>query len=137
MKRLLVVLPFTLLAAALMLPALPGRSAAVDPPQRKLLFLTQSSGFEHSTIKRASPDELSHSERVLTEIAARAGIVVTSTKDCNLITADHLKNYDAVFFYTTGELPIPKPQELLDYVKAGHGFVGSHCATDTFHQWEE
>ena len=47
-----------------------------------------------------------------------------------------LKNYDAVVFAsTTGELPIPDPKGFLDWIKAGHAFIGLHSAADTFHQW--
>ena len=50
------------------------------------------------------------------------------------MSADALKNYDGVIFAnTTGDLPIPDPQAFIDWVKAGHGFVGAHSATDTFH----
>ena len=46
----------------------------------------------------------------------------------------NLQNYDAVLFAsTTGDLPIPDKQGLLDWIAAGHAFVGVHAATDTFH----
>jgi type 1 glutamine amidotransferase len=46
----------------------------------------------------------------------------------------HLKNYDAVIFAsTTGDLPLPDPQGFLDWIAAGHAFIGIHAATDTFH----
>ncbi|MBI5766267.1 MAG: ThuA domain-containing protein [Verrucomicrobia bacterium] len=48
----------------------------------------------------------------------------------------NLKNYDAVAFVsTTGDLPLPDPQGFVDWVAAGHGFVGVHAATDTFHRF--
>lgn len=108
-------------------------------PEAKLLFVTQSAGFEHSVITRDpnAPEKLSHAETILTEICAPAGIKVTCTKDSGQLTPDYLKQFDAVFFYTTGDLPIPNRQDLLDYVAAGKGFIGSHCATDTFHGWKE
>jgi type 1 glutamine amidotransferase len=56
------------------------------------------------------------------------------------ITGENLKKYDAVFFYTTGELPLTEAQksDLLAFVrKDGKGFGGSHCATDTLYQWKE
>ena len=41
--------------------------------------------------------------------------------------------YAGVFFaQTSGDLPIPDPQGFLDWIAAGHGFVGIHSATDTF-----
>ena len=52
------------------------------------------------------------------------------------LSPESLKNYDAVAFVsTTGELPIPDPQGLLDWIKAGHAFIGIHAASDTFHKW--
>jgi hypothetical protein len=50
-----------------------------------------------------------------------------------------LKSYDAVVFYTTGELPIGDADKtnLLAWVKSGKGFAGIHSATDTFYQWPE
>ena len=47
---------------------------------------------------------------------------------------DSLKNYDAVIFAnTTGDLPLPDREAFIEWIKAGHGFVGMHSATDTFH----
>jgi len=50
------------------------------------------------------------------------------------MNATALKQYDAVIFAnTTGDLPLPDRQAFIDWVKAGHGFVGMHSASDTFH----
>ena len=50
----------------------------------------------------------------------------------------NLKNYDAVIFAsTTGDLPLPDKQGFVDWISAGHGFVGIHAATDTFHKTGE
>jgi uncharacterized protein len=47
----------------------------------------------------------------------------------------NLKTYDAVIFAsTTGDLPLPDKQGFIDWIAAGHGFVGIHAATDTFHK---
>ena len=52
-------------------------------------------------------------------------------------TVDNLKNYEIVMFYTTGVLPIPEDAKkyfIQDWLKQkGHGFIGVHSATDTFH----
>lgn len=46
----------------------------------------------------------------------------------------NLKNYDAVVFAsTTGDLPLPDKQGFIDWIAAGHAFVGVHAAADTFH----
>ena len=52
------------------------------------------------------------------------------------LSPENLKNYDGVVFAsTTGDLPIPDPQGLLDWIKAGHAFIGIHAASDTLHGW--
>jgi type 1 glutamine amidotransferase len=53
------------------------------------------------------------------------------------INADTLKPFDAVFFFTTGD-PVVNDKELdalLDFVKSGKGFLGTHCATDTMYKY--
>ncbi len=50
------------------------------------------------------------------------------------LAPDSLKNYDAVIFAnTTGDLPLPDRDAFIAWLKAGHGFVGMHSASDTFH----
>jgi type 1 glutamine amidotransferase len=52
------------------------------------------------------------------------------------LSPENLKNYDGVIFAsTTGDLPIPDRQGFLDWIKAGHAFIGIHAASDTFHNW--
>src|ERR1051325_8406046 len=72
--------------------------------KHKVLYLTHSAGFKH--------DVLPVSEEILKEIGARSGAFdVTATKDCSLLSRDSLKQFDAVVFYTTGELPITDEQK--------------------------
>jgi type 1 glutamine amidotransferase len=102
------------------------------PPKRKVLYLTHSAGYKHPV--------LPVSEQVFKEIGERSGAFeATITQDCSLLTRDVLKSYDAVVFYTTGELPITEEQKaaFLDFIKSGKGFVGVHSATDTFYKWAE
>ncbi|MEW5978694.1 MAG: ThuA domain-containing protein [Acidobacteriota bacterium] len=116
-------------AVALLAPTL---TLMPNSPKRKLLYLTHSAGFKHSVLPL--------SEQIVKEIGVRSGAFeATSTQDCSLINADHLKNYDALVFYTTGELPFSEAQKqaFLDFIKSGKGFVGVHSATDTFYQWPE
>lgn len=50
----------------------------------------------------------------------------------------NLKNYDAVIFAsTTGDLPLPDKPGFIDWVAAGHAFIGMHAAADTFHGFPE
>jgi type 1 glutamine amidotransferase len=55
-------------------------------------------------------------------------------ENCGRINADTLKKFDVVFFFTTGN-PVDKDElkDLIAWVKAGGGFAGTHCATDTLY----
>lgn len=105
----------------------------------KLLVITESKGFVHSVVKRPAPDKFCLVEEALTKLGKETGDfeAVCSQDSRKEITAENLKQYDAVFFYTTGELDWSETQkaDLLNYVKSGKGFSGSHCATDTFYRW--
>jgi uncharacterized protein len=118
-------------------------ASAASGPQRKILFFSKSSGFEHDVIsyKKGKP---SVAEKALAELGAKHGWEFTFSKDGSLFSPEYLKQFDAVFFYTTGDLMTPgtdgQPamsaagkQALLDYVASGRGFIGSHSASDTFH----
>lgn len=101
---------------------------AVAQPKR-LLFVTHSAGFRHDSILVA--------RQVLPQLDP-ARLSVTSTEDLSFLTAERLRDFDAVFFFTSGELPISDQQkrDLLDYVRSGKGFGGAHSATDTLYSWE-
>jgi type 1 glutamine amidotransferase len=118
-------------------------SALAAGPKRKLLFFTKSSGFEHDVIsyKKGQP---SFAEKLLTELGAKNNWEFVFSKDGSLFTPAYLAQFDALFFYSTGDLTAPGTdknpgmtpagkQALLDYVAGGKGFIGSHSATDTFH----
>lgn len=107
----------------------------------RLLMITQSAGFRHGSVTRKEGN-LSPAERAITELGIksnlfRADCSQDSEKD---FTKENLQNYDIVLFYTTGNLPI-KPENL-DYFfkewlpKKGHGFIGTHSAADTFHNYK-
>ena len=114
--------------------------------RKKLLFLTKSAGYEHAVIRRID-GSLGHAEHALMELGRRHGFDVEATKDASIFDGD-LDEYAAFAFFTTGDLtttegdgqPPMSPagkQALLDAVHAGKGFVGLHCATDTFHSQGE
>jgi type 1 glutamine amidotransferase len=64
---------------------------------------------------------------------------VDATEDVSLINAQNLANYDALFFFTSGELPMSAQQkaDMLAFIRSGKGFGGVHSATDTFYEWPE
>jgi type 1 glutamine amidotransferase len=151
MKKLPVLLTIALLATAL------------HAAPKKLLVVTTTAGFRHSSIPTA--------ERIIEKLGKDSGEFTVDFvhqppgKPANLrpdasddqkaayktaedqwedalktalqkLSPDSLKNYDGVVFAsTTGDLPIPDPQGFLDWIKAGHAFIGIHAASDTFHHW--
>ncbi len=131
-------------AAAFATASLPlGWTRAADAKPRKVLFFTKSAGFEHSCIKREKPDQLSHAEKVFVELGKAGHFEVTATKDGSVFTPEKLAEFDVIAFYTTGDLtqagtdgtpPMPKEgrDALMKFIESGKGFVGFHCAADTF-----
>jgi hypothetical protein len=110
----------------------PAEGPATTQARPKVLYLTQSAGFRHAVLPL--------SEQILTEIGRKSGAFdATVTQDSAQISAANLAIYDAVVFYTTGELPMDEAQKLalMTFVKGGKGFVGLHSATDTFYEWPE
>lgn len=97
-----------------------------------VLYVTHTAAFRHAVL------ETSHDAmRLLAQESGAFDVVVT--EDPALITTENLAQYDAVVFYTTGELPMDANQKsaLLDFVAGGKGFIGVHSATDTFYEWPE
>jgi len=147
MKRRLSLLVLAILAV-LFISASPARA---DKPKDgkdsgakkrgRILFVTQSAGFRHGSVTRKAGD-LSPAERAVTQWGVESGIYrADCTQDvARDFTKENLQNYDIVFFYTTGNLPIPK--DVLDYFlsdwlkQEGRGFIGAHSAADTYKNHE-
>ena len=133
---------FTMVAALLCVSV---ASASAKP--KRLLVVTVTIGFPHSSVTTA--------ERILTQLGEKSGDwtvdIVNSgprPKDkgedyawedrvkkalAEKMSAEALKQYDGVIFAnTTGDLPMPNPQDLIDYVKSGKAFVATHSGSDTF-----
>jgi len=139
---------FRLLAVAPLLLAVPAAHAEDQPKAKKrILLITESRGFVHDVVRRPSGwGALVHGhdcqvETAFKELAEQTGQfeVVCSQDSHKEITAENLARFDAVFFYTTGELPLSDEQkaDLLAFVKKGGGFGGAHSATDTFYKWPD
>jgi acetyl esterase/lipase/type 1 glutamine amidotransferase len=90
----------------------------------RVLVLTHSAGFVHEVVKRPSPEGLSLVEERLQE-SLKGQCRLVLSQDPRDVTAQKLKAYQAVVFYTSGELPIEK-EALLEYVRGGGGFVCVH-----------
>lgn len=91
-----------------------------------------ATGFPKKLKPEASPEEKKAFEE--SEAKWNDALKVELQK----LSPENLKHYDAVVFAsTTGDLPIPDPQGMLDWIKAGHAFIGIHAASDTFHGYPE
>jgi type 1 glutamine amidotransferase len=111
--------------------------------KKSLLVFTKSSGFEHAVVKRTD-GKLSIAETAITALGAKHGFDVTCSKDGGIFDSKDFHSFQAVFFFTTGDLtqsgtdknPPMSPagkQTLLSSTENGLGFVGCHAASDTFH----
>lgn len=124
--------------------------AAGEPARKKILFFTKSSGYEHDAIKLAMKDgRPGYAFAVLTALGDKNKFDVTFSKDGSLFTPEYLAQFDSFVFYTTGDLTLAKNNQiygdanppmtpdgkaaLLKAIEGGKGFVGIHCAADTFH----
>jgi len=100
--------------------------------QKRVLYVMHSAGYHHDSTLAAS--------RAFQQIAERTGkLEFTTTTDVSTLNAANLQHYDAVFFFTSGELPITDTQkrDLLNFIRSGKGFGGAHSATDTLYGWPE
>ncbi len=142
-----------ILLGALLLAGSVSSSPAQNNSPKRVLVVTTTMGFRHSSIPTA--------EKVLGELAQQSGAFTVDYARvepndpqfkgadgkpdpakvkaaitqvlAEKMSAAALKNYDGVIFAnTTGDLPLPDQQAFLDWIKAGHGFIGLHSATDTF-----
>jgi type 1 glutamine amidotransferase len=63
----------------------------------------------------------------------RTGVAVEK-ENCGRINAGTLKNFDCVLFFTTGN-PLNKDElkDLMNWVRDGGAFAGTHCGSDTLY----
>lgn len=117
-----------------------GLTPAALAPKRRLLFVGQSKGYQHDAISSAMV--------ALHQLGQQSGLWETCLRtDCTAITkkplpweAKNLDAYDAVAFYTDGELDMDDSQkaDLLAFIREdGKGFIGIHSASITFTSWPE
>jgi type 1 glutamine amidotransferase len=145
-------------------------ASTLQAEPKKLLVVTTTTGFRHSSIPTA--------EKILAQLAQESGEFTVDfvrqppghqengfpktlkpdasdadkatfnaaeakwnealKTELQKLSPENLKNYDGVIFAsTTGDLPLPDKQGFLDWIKAGHAFIGIHAAADTFHGYPE
>ncbi len=119
-----------------MLKVLPSAAPARPARPRRVLVLADSPGFTHSSIPLAA--------RTIDELGRKTGGWSTTVSyDPNVITADNLKQYDAIVLNSTvgafldeaGDQAITDARRaaFLAFVRGGKGLVGFHAASDAYH----
>jgi cytochrome c len=106
----------------------PATTATGGGPGRVLVF-SRTAGFRHQSI----PDGID----ALREIGVQLSLETDATEDASRIADAELAGYQAVVFLsTTGEVLDEQQQAALQrYVRAGHGWLGIHAASDAEYNW--
>jgi type 1 glutamine amidotransferase len=108
------------------------------PPVKHLLIIGEEKGYRHEAV--------SHAAATLERLGRESGLWSTTIRtDTEALTkrkleynAKNLNDFDAVLFYTGGELEMNAEQKaaLLSFVHDdGKGFIGVHSAAITFADW--
>jgi type 1 glutamine amidotransferase len=115
-------------------------TAAGQETKRRLLVVGQAKGYQHETISTAMVTLYNLGRD-------RGGWETYFRTDCAAITkkplkygAKNLDDFDAVAFFTDGDLDMDESQkaDLLAFVRDdGKGFLGIHSAAITFTRWPE
>jgi type 1 glutamine amidotransferase len=116
--------------------AMPNKAVAEPNKPRKLLVFDLCQGFKHTSIP--------YWDKALEIMSQKTGsFSVVFSNDMNIFKAENLREFDAVCFNNTTNLPF-NPEKtpdlcksLMDFVKGGKGIIGIHAATDNFNQWPE
>lgn len=120
------------LAAAL------GAGLALEAAPKKVVVVTATKGFRHSSIATA--------ENVIQTLGETTGdfTVVDFVRggpegkdDAEVrtkLTIENLNKVDGIIFAnTTGDLDIPDKDGFMRWIENGHAFIGMHSCSDTFH----
>jgi type 1 glutamine amidotransferase len=104
-------------------------SLAPAPANSRVLVFSRTAGFRHASI----PDGVA----AVKALGAAHGFAVEATEDATAFTDQSLGRFGAVVFMsTTGDVLDSAQQAAFQrYIRAGHGYVGVHSATDTEYDW--
>ena len=109
-------------------------------PRKQLLAIGEQKGYRHEAV--------SHALATIERLGRESGLWDTTIRtDAEALTkkklefnAKNLNDFDAVLFFTSGELEMDAQQkaDFLSFVHDdGKGFIGVHSATVTFTSWPE
>src|SRR5260370_5426355 len=110
------------------------------PPKKHLLVIGEEKGYRH--------DSVSHAMATIERLGLETGLWDTTLRtDTEALTkkkleynAKNLNDFDAVLFFTGGDLEMNAQQkaDFLSFVhEEGKGFIGVHSAALTFVDWPE
>jgi uncharacterized protein len=110
------------------------------PPTKHLLIIAEEKGYRHESV--------SHAIATIEHVGREFNLWTTTIRtDTEALTkrkleynAKNLNDFDAVLFYSGGDLEMTAEQKsaLLSFVHdEGKGFIGVHSATITFTSWPE
>jgi uncharacterized protein len=113
---------------------------SVTQPKKHILVIGEEKGYRHETISHA----MATIERLGTETGLWDSTLRTDaealTKKKLEYNAKNLTNFDAVLFFTGGDLEMDAQQksDFLSFIhEDGKGFIGIHSAAITFVDWPE
>ena len=132
-----------LLFALLTLAPLAAAPAVAGPVKKVLYFSKMSVAPQSHVAALRQAGRPSWSEQVLAELGAKHNIEFTFSKDGTLFSDAYLAGFDAIMFYTLGDLTqlgldreppmtLAGKEALLRAIEGGKGFVGLHGADNTF-----
>jgi len=124
----------------LLLITLSGSCFAQTSQKKHLLVIGEEKGYRHESV--------SHAMATIEHLGKQTGLWDTTIRtDTEALTkkklefnAKNLKDFDAVFFFTGGDLEMDPQQktDLLSFVHDdGKGFIGVHSAAITLTKWPE
>jgi len=110
------------------------------PAKKKLLVIGEEKGYRHESISHG----MATIERLGRETGLWDTFIRTDTEPLTKkkleFNAKNLNDFDAVLFYTGGDLEMDDQQkaDFLSFIRDdGKGFIGVHSATITFTHWPE
>ncbi len=115
-------------------------AAQSQPHRRQLLAIGEQKGYRHEAVSHAlsTIERLGH-DSGLWDTTIRTDTEALTKKKLEY-NAKNLNDFDAVLFFTGGELEMDAQQksDFLSFIRDdGKGFVGVHSATITFTSWPE
>jgi len=120
--------------------SLSGLGQTGTDPKQHLLIIGEEKGYRHESV--------SHAMSTIERLGKQTGLWDTTIRtDTEALTkkkleynAKNLTNFDAVFFFTGGDLEMDAQQkaDLISFVHDdGKGFIGVHSAAVTLTKWPE